>query len=88
MITSRSIHVTPNGNFHYLFQLCNIPFYVCACVSMYVYRCVCDCVIHVLAVVNAAVNTGVHVSFRVFVSSVYMLRSEIARSYSNFIFGF
>ena len=55
---------------------------------MNVYRCVCDCVIHVLAVVNAAVNTGVHVSFRVFVSSGYMLRSEIARSYSNFIFGF
>ena len=41
---------------------------------------------HVLAIVNsAAVNIGVHVSFSVFVSSVYMPRSVIARSYGGFI---
>ena len=41
---------------------------------------------HVLAIVNsAAVNTGVHVSFSVLVSSGYMLRSGIAGSYGGFI---
>ena len=41
---------------------------------------------HVLAVVNsAAVNTGVHVSFSVFISSGYMPRSGIAGSYGGFI---
>ena len=41
---------------------------------------------HVLAVVNsAAVNTGVHVSFSVFISSGYMPRNGIAGSYGGFI---
>ena len=41
---------------------------------------------HVLAIVNsAAVNSGVHVSFLVLVSSGYMLRSGIAESYGGFI---
>ena len=41
---------------------------------------------HVLAIVNsAAVNTGVHVSFSVLVSSGYMSRSRIAESYGGFI---
>ena len=41
---------------------------------------------HVLAVVNsAAVNTGVHVSFSILVSSGYMSRSGTARSYRGFI---
>ena len=41
---------------------------------------------HVLAIVNsAAMNIGVHVSFSVWVSSGYMLRNEIARSYGGFI---
>ena len=44
---------------------------------------------HVLAVVNsAAVNTGVCVSFSVVVSSGYMPRSGIARSYGGFISSF
>jgi len=39
---------------------------------------------HVLAIVNsAAMNTGVHVSFSVWVSSGYMPRNEIARSYGG-----
>ena len=40
---------------------------------------------HVLAIVNsAAMNNGIHVSFSVLVSSGYMPRSGIARSYSGF----
>ena len=41
---------------------------------------------HVLAIVNnAAMNNGIHVSFSVLVSSGYMPRSGIARSYGRFI---
>ena len=41
---------------------------------------------HFLAVVNsAAVNTGIHVSLSILVSSGYMPRSEIAGSYGGFI---
>ena len=41
---------------------------------------------HVLAIVNsAAVNTGVHVSFSVLVSSGHMLNSRIVGSYGSFI---
>ena len=46
-----------------------------------------DC-FHVLAIVNsAAVNIGVHVSFRITVFVGYMPRSGIAGSYDNSIFG-
>ena len=41
---------------------------------------------HVLAIVNsAAMNTGVHVSFSILVSSGYMPRRGIAGSHSDFI---
>ena len=41
---------------------------------------------HVLATVNsAAMQNGIHVSFSVLVSSVYMPRSGIAGSYGGFI---
>ena len=41
---------------------------------------------HVLAIVNSvAVNTGVHVSFLILVSSGYMPRSGIAGSYGDLI---
>ena len=40
---------------------------------------------HVLAIVNsAAVNNGIHVSFSILVSSVYMLKSGVAGSYGVF----
>ena len=45
--------------------------------------------LHVLAVVNrAAVNTGVHVSFSILVSSGFMLSSGIAGSYGGFSLSF
>ena len=41
---------------------------------------------HVLAVVNSAtMNTGIHVSFSILVSSGYMPRSGISGSYGGFI---
>jgi len=41
---------------------------------------------HVLAIVNgAAVNSGIHVSFSILVSSGYMPKSGIAGSYGGFI---
>ena len=44
---------------------------------------------HVLAIVNsAAVNIGVHVSFRIIVLSGYMPRSGIAGTYGNSVFSF
>ena len=44
---------------------------------------------HVLAVVDsAAMNSGIHVSISVLVSSGYMPRSGIAGSYGDFIPGF
>ena len=44
---------------------------------------------HVLAIVNsAAVNTGVHVSFRIMVFSRYMPMSGIAGAYGSSIFSF
>ena len=44
--------------------------------------------LHVRAIVNrAAMNIGLHVSFSVLVSSVYMLSSGIAGLYGGFIGG-
>ena len=44
---------------------------------------------HVLAIVNsAAMNIGVHVSFRIIVLSGYMPRSGISGSYGNSVFSF
>ena len=44
---------------------------------------------HVLVTVNsAAVNTGVHISFRIMAFSRYMPRSGIAGSYGSSIFSF
>ena len=44
---------------------------------------------HALGIVNsAALNNGIHVSFSILVSSVYMPRSGIAGSYAGFIPGF
>ena len=47
----------------------------------------CLCCFHVLASANSAVmNIGVHVSFKIMVSSGYMPRNGIAVSYGSSIF--
>ena len=44
---------------------------------------------HVISIVNsAAVNTGVHVSYSVLISSGYMPRSGISGSYGGYILSF
>ena len=62
------------------------PLYIC--ISFFIHSSVdghLGC-FHVLAIINrAAVNTGVHVSSSILVSSGYMPRSGIAESYGGFI---
>ena len=58
-------------------------FFICSFVDVHL-----GC-FHVLAIVNsAAMNIGVHVSFRIMVFSGYMPRSGIAGSYGSSIFSF
>ena len=66
---------------------------VCVCVCIYVYHIFIHSsdsghlgCFHVLAIVNsAAMNTGIHVSLSILVSSGYMPRSGLAGSYGGFI---
>ena len=70
--------------------LSNIPLYICTTNSLSI-RLVDGHLgsFHDLAIVNsAAVNIGMHVSFRIMVFSGYMLSSGIAGSYGNSIFSF
>ena len=78
--------------------------YVCVCVCVYICVCVCVyvtsffihlsvdghlCCFHVLTIVNgAAVNIGVHVSFRIMFCTRYMPKSGIAGAYGSSIFNF
>ena len=90
MIISRSIHVSANGiiSFFLIAESYSIVymyyiFFIHSSVDGHL-----DC-FHVLATVNsAAMNTGVHVSFRIRVFSGYMPRSGIAGSYGSSIFSF
>ena len=100
MIHSRSIHVVANGKISCQWLILHICMYAYV---EYVYICVCVshvfCIhasvdrqldgFHILAVVNnAAVNIGVHVSFRISVFGFfrYMPRSGIAGSYGSSVF--
>ena len=68
---------------HSFLWLSTIPLYICTTPSLSIH------LFHVLAIVNsAAVNTGVLVSFSVFISSGYMSRSGIIVSYGSFILHF
>ena len=90
MIISRSIHVAANGiiSFFFMAEWYSIVYmYHIFFIHSSVDRLL-DC-FHVLAIVNsAAMNIGMHVSFRIIVLSGYMPRSGIAGSYGNSIFSF
>ena len=64
----------------------------CVYVPQLLYPFICRCTSRLLLCSSycnsAAVNNGLHVSFSVLVSSVYMPRSRIAGSYSGFIASF
>ena len=62
--------------------------YTTASLSIQLYVDIYDC-FHTLAIVNsAAMNIGVHVSFRIRVFSGYTPRSGIAASHASSIFSF
>ena len=94
MIISRSIHVAANGIISF-FIMAQWWFYI----YMYIYRYHIFFIhssasghlgcFHVLTIVNsAAMNIGVHLSFKIIVFSGCVPRSEIASSYGHSIFSF
>ena len=79
--------------FHSFLWLSSIPLYICTTSSLFIHvdgHLGCFHVLLAVIVNSAAMNIGVHISFRirVFVFSRYMPRSEIAGSYGNSIFSF
>ena len=90
MTISRSFHVAENGII-LLLVMANIPLYICTTSSLSIPLSMdghLGC-FHVLTIVNsAAVNIGVHVSFRSMVFFGYIHRSGIAGSYGSSIFSF
>ena len=74
--------------FHSFLWLSNIPLYICTMSSFSSVDGHLVC-FHVLAIVNsAALNIGVHVSFRTMIFFRYMPRSGLAGSYGSSIFSF
>ena len=100
MIISRSIHLLQMALFHSFLWLSNIllSVYIYNIYIIYIshllYPFICRWVFiigcfRVLAIVNsAAMNIGVHVSFRIMVFSGYVPRSGIVGSYGSSIFSF
>ena len=86
MIISRSIHVAANGIIYPFLWLSNIHIYICAPHLLHPFIWWTFSCFHILATANsAAMNPGVHVSFRIMVFSGYMPRSGISGSYGSFI---
>ena len=89
---SRFIHLTiADSDFFFFLWLSNVPLCIRTISSvpvhlpMYIYLCC----LHVLAIVNSvAVNTGVHMSFRIEICSGYMPISRIAGSNGEFTYSF
>ena len=76
--------------FHSFLWLSSIPLSLYVCIYIYITSSLSILSLYIqvdaLAIVNSApVNTEVHVSFSVFISSGYMPRSGIAGSYGGFI---
>ena len=79
------------AKFYSFLWLSSIPLYIYTTSSLSIHLLMDTGCLHTLAIVNnAAVNIGVHVSFRIsaFVSFQYILRSGIAGSYGSSIFSF
>ena len=91
MIISKSIHVA-NSIISPFLQRINIPLCIYTISSLPIHLSVDTlCCFHVLAIVNgAAMNIGVHVSFRikVFIFSGFIPRGGISGFYSSSIFSF
>ena len=89
MIISGSVHVAENGIISFFFNgwaVLHFMYHI-----SFIYSSADEHLgfFHVLAIVNsAALNIGVHVSFRIMVFSTYMPRSGIVGSYNNCIFSF
>ena len=90
MMISRSIHVAANGIIsfllmaEYIFHFIYMSHLLYLFIYWWTFR-----LFPILAIVNnAAVNTGVHVSFQTMFFSGYMPRSGIAGSYGNSVFSF
>ena len=78
MIISRYIHTAADGIISFFLWLRNIPLYVCTTSSLSSPLAGHVGCFHVLAIVNkAAVNAGIHASFRMIVFSRYMPRSGL-----------
>ena len=91
-IFSRSIHIATNGSISFFLWLSNIPLCVYI-LHIFLIQSAVDghlgC-FHNTAIVDNAMNIGVHVSFQisVFIFSRYIPRSGIAGSYGSSIFSF
>ena len=88
MMMCRSIHVAANESFTFFVAEQYSVIYI----FIFFVHSSADghlCCFHVLAIVNsAAMNIGVHESFRIIVLLKYVPRSEIAESDGNSIFNF
>ena len=76
---------------HYFILFNGQVIFYCICVPHLLYPVIdgCLCCFHVLVIVNsAAVNSGVHGSFHIIVSSAYMPTSGIDGSYGSSSFSF
>ena len=75
--------------FHSFLWLSNILLYVCTTASPLLLNDGHLGCFHIVAIVNsAAMNIGVHISFRIMLFSGYMPRNRIAGSYGSYIFCF